>query len=75
MKSADDIINLTSITQNPLRPTNLRQDLEGTAGSIALLQIYALQALQQSVLNPALFDAGLRGQLAGIAQHQAVVRR
>jgi non-hemolytic enterotoxin B/C len=75
MKSVDDIISLTRIAQNPVRPTNLRSGLANSAGSIALLQIYARQALQQPVLDPSLFTDTLGDLLATIARNQAVARR
>lgn len=75
MKSVDDIISLTRITQNPVRPTNLQSDLANSAGSIALLQIYARQALQQPVLDPSLFADTLGDLLPTIARHQATTRR
>jgi hypothetical protein len=75
MKSVDDIISLTRITQNPVRPSNLQSDLANSAGSIALLQIYARQALQQPVLDPSLFTDKLGDLLPTIARHQATTRR
>jgi non-hemolytic enterotoxin B/C len=75
MKTVDDIISLTRIAQNPVRPTNLQGGLANSAGSIALLQIYARQALQQPVLDPGQFTDTLGDLLATIARNQAIARR
>src|SRR5215813_5083538 len=74
-KLSADIINLADVARNPLRATNLKNDLTDTASSLVLLQLYAAQAAQQPVLDPLAIGEDGKDLLPLLAAHQETARR
>jgi hypothetical protein len=74
-KQSADIINLAGVAGNPLRATNLKNDLTDTASSLVLLQLYAAQAAQQPILDPLAIGDDGSDLLPLLAAHQETARR
>jgi hypothetical protein len=74
-KQSADIINLADVAGNPLRATNLKNDLTDTASSLVLLQLYAAQAAQQPILDPLAIGDDGSDLLPLLAAHQETARR
>jgi Bacillus haemolytic enterotoxin (HBL) len=74
-KRSADIINLADVAGNPLRATNLKNDLTDTASSLVLLQLYAAQAAQQPILDPLAIGDDGSDLLPLLAAHQETARR
>jgi hypothetical protein len=74
-KRSADIINLADVASNPLRATNLKNDLTDTASSLVLLQLYAAQSAQQPTLDPLAIGKDGSDLLPLLAAHQETAKR